>query len=436
MRSASPTSGHQCIDQVAGRFLPQIAAGGGRPAVDQRDGIGETDRADGVGDDRRRAVRASTAISATTSSSRDLNSVEVRIVASTEPRLPKYAIESDLGDLLVPVSAGCGQAHEGAFARQQQQAADRFGEVEAAAVSGAAGQRERSYGRKRAGDKCAAGWCSEYPDRASRGAPPCRTLVAAPCAALLMNRARLLIFNAALGAARLPRARGDAGRAGLGGGRPARAAADRRDRLGARTAADNAGSGGRAAPADRVLPVPPIPNRCGGCSNGPPTITARRWPRWPAWCWRSGGALRGPSTVTEYRAQRRNARAADTAAAWRRSKRSKASRRRSANWPGVAGVSEGVLRGLVNQGVLEPVAGRLRPAYPPRPSPISPCPSCRPSSRTCRDRLVAAVDAAWLCPVPARRRDRIGQDRSLFRGRCRKPQDVRGKRLSCFRKSR
>jgi primosomal protein N' (replication factor Y) len=73
-----------------------------------------------------------------------------------------------------------------------------------------------------------------------------------------MNRARLVIFNAALGPLDYRVPEGMDGRAGLGRGRPARTPPDRRNRLGSRTASGDRGSGGQAAPAVALLPVPPL----------------------------------------------------------------------------------------------------------------------------------------------------------------------------------
>ena len=78
----------------------------------------------------------------------------------------------------------------------------------------------------------------------------------------------------------------------------------------------------------------------------------------------SGGALRGPSTITEYRLSggMPERMTPQRQAAIEALEGEQATIRELA---GIAGVSEGVLRGLVNQGVLEPVMVDCDRPYPP-----------------------------------------------------------------------
>ena len=80
-----------------------------------------------------------------------------------------------------------------------------------------------------------------------------------------------------------------------------------------------------------------------------------------------------------------------------------------------AGVSAGVIDGLVDEGTLEVVA------LPPEPVARQPDPDYRTPELTGPQRMAAdilrgAVRAGRLLGRPARRRHRLGQDRSLFRG--------------------
>jgi len=111
----------------------------------------------------------------------------------------------------------------------------------------------------------------------------------------------------------------------------------------------------------------------------------------------SGGALRGPATMTEYRLsggmpermtpQREHAIGALEG--------EQANIRELA---GISGVSEGVLRGLVNQGVLEPVAVDIDRPYP-RAAHDFQQPELSADQQAVAARLVAAVDAAAFAPV-------------------------------------
>ncbi len=110
----------------------------------------------------------------------------------------------------------------------------------------------------------------------------------------------------------------------------------------------------------------------------------------------SGGALRGPSTMTEYRlsgglpermtAMRELAMAALEG--------EQASLKELA---GITGVSEGVLRGLVNQGVLEPIAVDCDRPYPPARADFAP-PELSEQQQAVAQRLVEAVKAGKFAP--------------------------------------
>lgn len=104
----------------------------------------------------------------------------------------------------------------------------------------------------------------------------------------------------------------------------------------------------------------------------------------------SGGALGGPTTTTEYRlsggAPERMT--PQRAAAIEALEGEQATIRELA---AIAGVSEGVLRGLVNQGVIEPVIVAIDRPYPPA-DPDFHQPALSPDQMTVAKRLVAAVE--------------------------------------------
>ncbi len=178
-----------------------------------------------------------------------------------------------------------------------------------------------------------------------------------------MNRVRLLIFNAALGPLdyRVPEGvavePGQVVVAPLGPRQIVGIVWDE-GRLPGEEVADS-----RLRPLAAVLPVPPL------------KAELRRLLEWTAdyYCaplasvarmvLASGGALRGPATMTEYRltggAPERMT--PQRAAAIDALQGEQATIRELA---GIAGVSEGVLRGLVNQGVLEPVEVDCDRPYP------------------------------------------------------------------------
>ncbi len=111
----------------------------------------------------------------------------------------------------------------------------------------------------------------------------------------------------------------------------------------------------------------------------------------------SGGALRGPATMTEYRLtggtpERMTPQRATAIAAL---EGEQATIRELA---GLAGVSEAVLRGLVNQGVLEPVEVDVDRPYP-RAHADHHLPDLSVDQREVADRLVEAVEARTFAPI-------------------------------------
>lgn len=215
-----------------------------------------------------------------------------------------------------------------------------------------------------------------------------------------MNRVRCLVLNAALGPLdyRVPEGMEDAHYAGPG----AVVACP----LGPRTVLGIVWEAERLPGADvppeklrplrEVLPVPPL------------AAPLRRLIEWTAdyYCaplaavarmaLSSGGALKGPATSIEYRLsgglperltpQRQ---AAIEALA-----QEQATIRELA---GIAGVSEGVLRGLVNQGVLEPVAVDCDRPYP-QARPAFAVPELTPDQAAAADRFRQAVREAKFAP--------------------------------------
>lgn len=215
-----------------------------------------------------------------------------------------------------------------------------------------------------------------------------------------MNRVRCLVLNAALGPLdyRVPEGMEDAHYAGPG----AVVACP----LGPRTVLGIVWEAERLPGADvppeklrplrEVLPVPPL------------AAPLRRLIEWTAdyYCaplaavarmaLSSGGALKGPAMTIEYRLsgglperltpQRQ---AAIEALA-----QEQATIRELA---GIAGVSEGVLRGLVNQGVLEPVAVDCDRPYP-QARPVFAVPELTPDQAAAADRFRQAVREAKFAP--------------------------------------
>ena len=211
-----------------------------------------------------------------------------------------------------------------------------------------------------------------------------------------MNRVRLIVFNAALGALdyRVPDGMavepGSVVVAPLGPRQIVGIVWDA-ERLPAESVPDS-----KLRPLLEVLPVPPLK----------PAL--RRLIEWTAdyYCASlasvarmviaSGGALRGPATVTEYRltggmpermtAQREKA--------MELLEGEQATIRELAE---LAGVSDAVLRGLVNQGVLEPVTVDCDRPYP-RAEPEHTAVDLNPEQAAVAARLVAAVKARAFAP--------------------------------------
>lgn len=211
-----------------------------------------------------------------------------------------------------------------------------------------------------------------------------------------MNRVRLVIFNAALGPLdyRVPEGMevtpGSVVVAPLGP-RQIVGIVWEAERLAATEVPE-----ARLRPLIAVLPVPPL------------KAELRRLIEWTAdyYCasiasvarmvLASGGALRGPATTIEYRLsggmperitpQRQ--------AAIEALNGEQATIRELA---GIAGVSEGVLRGLVNQGVLEPVEVDCDRSYP-RASADFAQPELTPDQAEAADRLVTTVRSGGFAP--------------------------------------
>ncbi|MEO0463735.1 MAG: primosomal protein N' [Pseudomonadota bacterium] len=110
----------------------------------------------------------------------------------------------------------------------------------------------------------------------------------------------------------------------------------------------------------------------------------------------SGGALGGPSTTTEYRLSGGipERMTAQRAAAIEALEGEQATIRELA---GIAGVSEGVLRGLVNQGAIEPVTVAIDRPYPPA-DPDHNQPALSEDQMRVAKRLVSAVEASQYAP--------------------------------------
>lgn len=211
-----------------------------------------------------------------------------------------------------------------------------------------------------------------------------------------MNRVRLVIFNAALGPLdyRVP----DGMRVEPGsvvvaplGPRQIIGIVWEAERLPGATVPDE-----KLRPLIGALPVPPL------------RAELRRLIEWTAdyYCaplasvarmvLSSGGALRGPSTVTEYRLSggMPERMTPQRQAAIEALESEQATVRELA---GIAGVSEAVLRGLVNQGVLEPVVVDCDRPYPPA-DPDYAVPDLSPEQQEVADRLSSAARSGGFAP--------------------------------------
>ncbi|GAA4041634.1 primosomal protein N' [Parerythrobacter jejuensis] len=212
-----------------------------------------------------------------------------------------------------------------------------------------------------------------------------------------MNRARILTFNAALPVLdyRVPEGTnvvpGSVVVAPLGP-REILGIVWEEDRLPAQSVPD-----AKLRPFREVLPVPPL------------RPELRRLIEWTAdyYCapmnsvarmvLSSGGAMRGPSTTTEYRLsggmpERMTPKREAAIAAL---EGEQATIRELAE---LAGVSDGVLRGLVNQGVLEPVVVDIDRPYP-RAHADHAEPILSAGQKPVADELVTAVEAEEFAPI-------------------------------------
>jgi primosomal protein N' (replication factor Y) len=211
-----------------------------------------------------------------------------------------------------------------------------------------------------------------------------------------MNRVRLLVLNAALGPLdyRLPEGvsvpAGSVVVAPLGPRKVQGIVWDEGRLPGEEIAFE------RLRPIAEVLPVPPIP------------APLRRLIEWTAdyYCaplasvarmaLSSGGALGGPATMTEYRLSGGvpERMTAQRLAAIEALEGEQGTMRELA---GIAGVSEGVLRGLVNQGVIEPVTVNIDRPYPPADPDHAP-PELSDEQAAVAAQLVDAVKAQAFAP--------------------------------------
>jgi primosomal protein N' (replication factor Y) len=211
-----------------------------------------------------------------------------------------------------------------------------------------------------------------------------------------MNRVRLLVLNAALGPLdyRLPEGvsapAGSVVVAPLGPRKVTGIVWDEGRLPGEAIAFE------RLRPIAEVLPVPPLP------------APLRRLIEWTAdyYCaplasvarmaLASGGALGGPATMTEYRLSGGvpERMTAQRLAAIEALDGEQGTMRELA---GIAGVSEGVLRGLVNQGVIEPVTVNIDRPYPAADPDHAP-PDLSPEQSAVAARLVEAVKARAFAP--------------------------------------
>lgn len=211
-----------------------------------------------------------------------------------------------------------------------------------------------------------------------------------------MNRARLLIFNAALGPLdyRVPEGMsvepGSVVVAPLGP-RQIVGIVWEEDRLPTQSVPDS-----KLRPLLAVLPVPPL------------KAELRRLLEWTAdyYCaslasvarmvLSSGGALRGPATTIEYRLSGGlpERMTPQRLAAIEALEGEQATIRELS---GIAGVSEGVLRGLVNQGVLEPIEVDCDRPYP-KADPSFAEPELSPDQQGVASRFIVTVDDTRFVP--------------------------------------
>ena len=220
-------------------------------------------------------------------------------------------------------------------------------------------------------------------------------------------------------AARLSRARRHACRARLDRRRAARAAPVARRRVGSRSAADQRSPDSRLRPLAGVLDVPPI------------AAPLRRLCEWTADYYLaplasvlrmvlpSSAALEGPRQLIEYRPTGRRPRSPDAAAR----KGARRARRPAGHDPRARRPRRGQRRACC-AGWSMPARSKRSRSTPTGPL-ACPDPDFAPPDLNDDQREAAGQprrgDRQGLRPRPARRRYRLGQDRSLFRGDRRVP---------------
>jgi primosomal protein N' (replication factor Y) len=211
-----------------------------------------------------------------------------------------------------------------------------------------------------------------------------------------MNRIRLLVFNAALGPLdyRVPdgmgAVEGSVVVAPLGPRQIIGIVWDAQ-RLPAQSVPDE-----RLRPIHSVLPVPPVRPELMRLIEWTADYYVAPLAAIARMVLASGGALQGPSTTTEYRLSGGlpERLTPQRLAAMEALEGEQATIRELA---GIAGVSEGVLRGLLNQGVLEPVQVDCDRPFP-RAQPHFATPDLNEEQRTVANRLVQAVDERQFTP--------------------------------------
>lgn len=153
----------------------------------------------------------------------------------------------------------------------------------------------------------------------------------------------------------------------------------------------------RLRPILEVLPVPPI------------SAPLRRLIEWTAdyYCaplasvarmaLASGGALNGPATITEYRLNSASPNGRLTAQRKQAIERLPGKQGTMRELAAIAGVSEGVLRGMANAGLIDPVSVAIDRAYPPA-DPDHDQPDLSPQQAAVAGHLAAAVKAQDYAP--------------------------------------
>ncbi|KUO57780.1 MAG: primosomal protein N' [Sphingomonadales bacterium BRH_c42] len=212
-----------------------------------------------------------------------------------------------------------------------------------------------------------------------------------------MNRVRLLVFNAALGVLDYSVPKGM--KVGPGsvviaplGPRQVTGIVWERERLPANDVPD-----AKLRPIIEVLPVPPL------------STALRRLIEWTAdyYCApmsavarmviASGGALKGPATMTEYRLSGAEPAGRLTAQRKQALERLPGEQATMRELAAKAGVSEGVLRGMADAGLIEAVTVAIDRAFAP-PDPGHDAPELSGEQRAVASRLVEAVKAKKFAP--------------------------------------